>query len=60
MFVEVIFLVKVGGMVDVVGVLFKVLWKMGYDVCIFMFYYGFLGDKMEVFEEFIWEGMVMY
>ena len=53
-------LAKVGGMADVVGALPKVLRKMGHDVRIFMPYYGFLGDKMEVPEEPIWEGTAMY
>ena len=57
---EVTPLAKVGGMADVVGALPKVLRKMGHDVRIFMPYYGFLGDKMEVPEEPIWEGTAMY
>lgn len=58
--VEVFFLVKVGGMGDVVGFLFKVLYQLGYDVCVFMFYYGFIGDKIDVFKELVWKGEVMF
>ncbi len=57
---EVTPLAKVGGMADVVGALPKVLRAMGHDVRILMPYYGFLGDKMEVPEEPIWEGTAMY
>ncbi|MGD1713289.1 glycogen synthase GlgA [Hydrocoleum sp. CS-953] len=57
---EVTPLAKVGGMADVVGALPKVLRAMGHDVRIFMPYYGFLGDKMEVPEEPMWEGTAMY
>ncbi|NEQ38603.1 MAG: glycogen synthase GlgA [Okeania sp. SIO3I5] len=57
---EVTPLAKVGGMADVVGALPKVLRNMGHDVRILMPYYGFLGDKMEVPEEPIWEGTAMY
>ncbi|NET44926.1 glycogen synthase GlgA [Okeania sp. SIO2B3] len=57
---EVTPLAKVGGMADVVGALPKVLRAMGHDVRIFMPYYGFLGDKMEIPEEPIWEGSAMY
>ncbi|MEB3342503.1 glycogen synthase GlgA [Okeania sp.] len=53
-------LAKVGGMADVVGTLPKALRAMGHDVRIFMPYYGFLGDKMEVPEEPVWEGTAMY
>ncbi|MDY7004311.1 MAG: glycogen synthase GlgA [Cyanobacteriota bacterium] len=57
---EVAPLAKVGGMADVVGALPKVLRAMGHDVRILMPYYGFLGDKMEIPEEPIWEGNAMY
>ncbi|NES69541.1 MAG: glycogen synthase GlgA [Okeania sp. SIO2D1] len=57
---EVTPLAKVGGMADVVGALPKVLRAMGHDVRIFMPYYGFLSDKMEIPEEPIWEGSAMY
>lgn len=57
---EVTPLAKVGGMADVVGALPKVLRAMGHDVRILMPYYGFLGDKMEIPEEPIWEGNAMY
>ncbi|NEN91494.1 MAG: glycogen synthase GlgA [Okeania sp. SIO3H1] len=57
---EVTPLAKVGGMADVVGALPTVLRAMGHDVRIFMPYYGFLGDKMEIPEEPIWEGSAMY
>ena len=53
-------LAKVGGMADVVGALPKVLRSMGHDVRIFIPYYGFLADKIEVPEEPIWEGTAMY
>ncbi|MEO0844513.1 MAG: glycogen/starch synthase, partial [Cyanobacteria bacterium J06643_5] len=51
---------KVGGMGDVVGALPKILRKMGHDVRIFMPYYGFLPDKMEIPEEPVWEGNAMF
>lgn len=51
---------KVGGMGDVVGALPKVLRKMGHDVRIFMPYYGFVSDKMEVPDEPIWTGSAMF
>ncbi|NET25990.1 glycogen synthase GlgA [Okeania sp. SIO1I7] len=57
---EVTPLAKVGGMADVVGALPTVLRAMGHDVRIFMPYYGFLSDKMEIPEEPIWEGSAMY
>ncbi|WP_448562851.1 glycogen synthase GlgA [Trichothermofontia sp.] len=50
---------KVGGMGDVVGSLPKVLRAMGHDVRIFLPYYGFLPDKLEVPGEPIWHGMAM-
>jgi starch synthase len=51
---------KVGGMGDVVGALPKVLRKMGYDVRIFMPYYGFLSDKMKIPKEPVWWGSAMF
>lgn len=51
---------KVGGMGDVVGALPKVLRKMGYDVRIFMPYYGFLSDKMEIPKQPVWNGSAMF
>ncbi|MGF1492073.1 MAG: glycogen synthase GlgA [Microcoleaceae cyanobacterium] len=52
-------LAKVGGMGDVVGALPKVLRAMGHDVRVFMPYYGFLPDKLEIPEEPIWWGTSM-
>jgi starch synthase len=51
---------KVGGMGDVVGALPKVLRQMGHDVRIFMPYYGFLPDKMQVPSEPVWHGDAMF
>ncbi|MGB7442321.1 MAG: glycogen synthase GlgA [Coleofasciculaceae cyanobacterium] len=51
---------KVGGMGDVVGSLPKILKRMGHDVRIFMPYYGFLPDKMEIPKEPIWWGYAMF
>ncbi|MCY7276937.1 MAG: glycogen/starch synthase, partial [Phormidesmis sp. CAN_BIN44] len=51
---------KVGGMGDVVGALPKVLKEMGHDVRIFMPYYGFLPDKIEIPAEPIWTGSAMF
>lgn len=51
---------KVGGMADVVGALPKVLRRMGHDVRIFMPYYGFLPDKMQIPSEPIWRGYAMF
>lgn len=53
-------LAKVGGMGDVVGALPKVLRAMGHDVRVFMPYYGFLPDKLEIPSEPIWWGNAMY
>lgn len=51
---------KVGGMGDVVGALPKFLREMGHDVRIFLPYYGFLPDKMEIPKEPIWRGSAMF
>lgn len=51
---------KVGGMGDVVGALPKVLKRMGHDVRIFMPFYGFLPDKMQIPSEPIWWGYAMF
>lgn len=51
---------KVGGMGDVVGALPKVLKRMGHDVRIFMPYYGFLPDKMQIPSEPVWWGYAMF
>ncbi len=51
---------KVGGMADVVGSLPAVLRQMGHDVRIFLPYYGFLPDKMEIPEDPIWSGYAMF
>jgi starch synthase len=51
---------KVGGMGDVVGALPKVLRKMGHDVRVFMPYYGFVADKIEVPKDPIWDGEAMF
>jgi starch synthase len=56
---EVAPLAKVGGMGDVVGALPKVLRKMGHDVRIFMPYYGFLPDKINIPKSPIWYGNAM-
>ncbi|MEM9770740.1 MAG: glycogen synthase GlgA [Cyanobacteria bacterium P01_D01_bin.73] len=53
-------LAKVGGMGDVVGSLPKALRKMGHDVRVFLPYYGFLPDKMDVPAEPVWEGSAMF
>lgn len=52
-------LAKIGGMGDVVGALPKVLRKMGHDVRLFMPYYGFLPDKMDIPKAPIWNGSAM-
>jgi starch synthase len=53
-------LAKVGGMGDVVGSLPKVLRKMGHDVRVFLPYYGFLPDKIDIPEEPVWRGTAMF
>jgi starch synthase len=51
---------KAGGMGDVVGALPKILRQLGHDVRIFLPYYGFLPDKMEIPSEPIWSGFAMF
>lgn len=51
---------KVGGMGDVVGTLPKILRQLGHDVRIFLPYYGFLADKIEIPEEPVWWGFAMF
>jgi starch synthase len=53
-------LAKVGGMGDVVGALPKVLKAMGHDVRIFMPYYGFMPDKIEIPSDPVWSGSAMF
>jgi len=53
-------LAKIGGMGDVVGSLPKVLRNLGHDVRIFMPYYGFLPDKVDIPEEPVWSGGAMF
>ncbi|MGB0562302.1 MAG: glycogen synthase GlgA [Spirulinaceae cyanobacterium] len=57
---EVAPLAKVGGMGDVVGTLPKLLRKFGHDVRIFMPYYGFLNQMLEIPEEPEWWGTAMF
>ncbi len=51
---------KVGGLGDVVGALPKILRKLGHDVRIFLPYYGFLYQKMELPSNPIWWGYAMF
>jgi starch synthase len=51
---------KAGGMGDVVGSLPKVLRKLGHDVRIFLPYYGFLADKLDIPEKPVWNGVAMF
>jgi starch synthase len=51
---------KVGGMGDVVGSLPQVLKQLGHDVRIFLPYYGFLADKIEIPKKPIWWGYAMF
>ncbi len=51
---------KVGGMGDVVGALPNILRQMGHDVRIFLPYYGFLPDKMEIPQDPVWFGSAMF
>jgi len=51
---------KVGGMGDVIGALPKVLRQLGHDVRIFLPYYGFLAEKMDIPSEPIWSGFAMF
>lgn len=53
-------LAKVGGMGDVVGALPKYLRKLGHDVRVFMPYYGFLPDKLEIPQDPVWWGQAMF
>lgn len=53
-------LAKAGGMGDVVGALPKVLRQLGHDVRIFMPYYGFLNDKIDIPKEPEWWGYAMF
>lgn len=53
-------LAKVGGMGDVVGSLPKVLRKMGHDVRVFLPYYGFLPDKIDIPKDPVWRGTAMF
>ena len=45
---EVAPIAKVGGMGDVLGALPKILRQLGHDVRIFIPYYGFLNDKIDI------------
>ena len=51
---------KAGGMGDVVGALPKVLRQLGHDVRIFMPYYGFLNEKLDIPEKPVWLGYAMF
>ncbi len=51
---------KAGGMGDVVGALPKILRQLGHDVRIFMPYYGFLNEKLDIAQEPVWCGYAMF
>jgi len=53
-------LAKVGGMGDVVAALPKYLRRMGHDVRVFMPYYGFMPDKLEIPTDPMWRGYAMF
>ncbi|BAZ45376.1 glycogen synthase [Chondrocystis sp. NIES-4102] len=57
---EVAPIAKVGGLGDVVGALPKILRKLGHDVRIFMPYYGFLYNKVNIPIDPIWWGYAMF
>ncbi|WP_036485256.1 glycogen synthase GlgA [Myxosarcina sp. GI1] len=51
---------KVGGMGDVVGALPRTLRRLGHDARIFMPYYGFLNQSMQLPQQPIWWGSAMF
>ncbi len=53
-------IVKAGGMGDVVGALPKVLRQFGHDVRIFIPYYGFLNEKLDIPQKPVWRGYAMF
>ena len=57
---EVAPIAKVGGMGDVAGALPKILKKLGHDVRIFMPYYGFLPNEIDIPLKPIWWGNAMF
>ena len=57
---EVAPIAKVGGMGDVLGALPKTLRQLGHDVRIFMPYYSFLHDKLDISHKPIWWGSAMF
>ncbi|MBE9044667.1 glycogen synthase GlgA [Pleurocapsales cyanobacterium LEGE 10410] len=57
---EVAPIAKVGGLGDVAGALPKILKKLGHDVRIFMPYYGFLPNKIDIPPNPIWWGSAMF